>query len=74
MLSEQWLPTRQELKRRRYKQKGRNGFAHPYLGVSNTQADYPMGNIGPEDAHLLTMAATTLPLFGFHPKRGEVNP
>lgn len=46
----QWLPTRQELKRRKYKQKGRNGFAHPYLEVSNTQADYPMGNIGPEES------------------------
>ena len=61
MLSEQWLPTRQELKRRRYKQKGRDGFDHPYLiGVPNAQRDYPMGNIGPEESiYTNTIGATT---------------
>jgi RNA-directed DNA polymerase len=27
----QWLPTRKELKRQRYLQKGKDGFPHPYL-------------------------------------------
>ena len=37
----QWLPSPIELKRSRYKQKGKDGFDHPYLVCSNE--DYPMG-------------------------------
>ena len=46
----QWLPTRNELKRSRYPQKGRNGFAHPYLTVEENDvlADYPTGEKEPE--------------------------
>lgn len=47
----QWLPTRKELKRSRYMQKGRMGFPHPYLPDEQDefpQTDYPMGEIGPD--------------------------
>jgi group II intron reverse transcriptase/maturase len=46
----QWLATRTEFPRRRYPQKGRAGFAHPYLpdGVSAT-VDYPLGETGPDE-------------------------
>jgi group II intron reverse transcriptase/maturase len=47
----QWLPTRQELKRRRYYQKGKDGFPHPYLMEDEpTTQDYPMGETGPDAA------------------------
>jgi group II intron reverse transcriptase/maturase len=47
----QWLPTRQELKRRRYYQKGKDGFPHPYLMEDEpTMQDYPMGETGPDAA------------------------
>jgi hypothetical protein len=50
----QWLPTRKELHRTRYPQKGREGFPHPYLLEGEpVSADYPMGGIGP-DEHLYT--------------------
>jgi len=45
----QWLPTRKELKRSRYRQKGRNGFPHPYLDESLALTDYPVGEIGPDE-------------------------
>lgn len=46
----QWLPTRKELQRKRYNQKGRNGFPHPYLPEDEpTDQDYPMGEIGPNE-------------------------
>lgn len=47
----QWLPTPKELQRRRYYQKGKNGFPHPYLMEEESDLlDYPMGDTGPEEA------------------------
>lgn len=52
----QWLPTRKELQRRRYYQKGKEGFPHPYLTEDEpTMQDYPMGETGP-DAAIYTAA------------------
>jgi RNA-directed DNA polymerase len=46
----QWLPTRVELKRQRYRQKGRQGFAHPYIFSGAPVAmDYPLGETGPDE-------------------------
>ncbi len=46
----QWLPTRQELKRRRYPQKGKDGFLHPYIfSGTPTFTDYPMEETGPAE-------------------------
>jgi hypothetical protein len=46
----QWLATRTEFPRRRYPQKGRNGFAHPYLSRGASAAvDYPLGETGPDE-------------------------
>ncbi len=46
----QWLPTRKELKRGRYPQKGRNGFPHPYIFEGAPAfTDYPMGETGPDE-------------------------
>ena len=43
----QWLPSPKELQRRRYYQKGKDGFPHPYLmEEESTLPDYPMGEIG----------------------------
>jgi group II intron reverse transcriptase/maturase len=46
----QWQPTRKEYPRRRYFQKGRNGFPHPYLKEEPDAMNYPMGEIGPDEA------------------------
>jgi RNA-directed DNA polymerase len=47
----QWLPTRQELKRGRYPQKGKDGFSHPYIFEGEpTFTDYPRGETGPAEA------------------------
>lgn len=47
----QWLPTREALKRSRYKQKGRKGFPHPYIYDDQlTFTDYPMGETGPAES------------------------
>lgn len=47
----QWLPTRKEFKRRRYLQKGKDGFPHPYICEDEPeQNDYPMGEIGPDES------------------------
>jgi RNA-directed DNA polymerase len=47
----QWLPTSRELHRRRYPQKGRLGFPHPYLFTGAAAAqDYPMGETGPDES------------------------
>lgn len=57
----QWLPTRKELKRRRYPQKGKDGFPQPYIYEDEPEfEDYPMGEAGP-DGNLYTQAigATT---------------
>jgi group II intron reverse transcriptase/maturase len=46
----QWLPTRRELPRGRYYQKGAEGFPHPYIFEDTpTSADYPMGDTGPDE-------------------------
>jgi hypothetical protein len=47
----QWLPTRKELRRSKYMQKGRAGFPHPYLPDEQDESpltDYPMGETGPD--------------------------
>jgi len=44
----QWLPTPSELKRGRYKQKGKGGFDHPYI-IRNVE-DYPMGQKGVDES------------------------
>jgi len=59
----QWLPTRKELKRSKYMQKGRNGFQHPYLPDENSETppmDYPMGETGPDESiYTATIGATS---------------
>ena len=46
----QWLPTRQELDRQRYRMKGKAGFPHPYLsGHAETAGDHPQGETGPNE-------------------------
>jgi len=46
----QWLPTRRELDRQRYRQKGAAGFPHPYLsGDAKAAGDHPQGEIGPDE-------------------------
>ena len=46
----QWLPTRQELDRQRYRQKGTAGFPHPYLsGHAAAASDHPQGATGPDE-------------------------
>ena len=46
----QWLPTRQELDRQRYRQKGEAGFPQPYLsGDAEATGDYPQGETGPDE-------------------------
>ena len=55
----QWLPSPRELKRSRYRQKGVEGFTHPYLiDLSGpwTFPDYPQGELGPSEAtyHVIT--------------------
>jgi RNA-directed DNA polymerase len=59
----QWLPTRKELKRSKYMQKGRNGFQHPYLSDENSETppmDYPMGETGPDESlYTATIGATS---------------
>lgn len=56
----QWLPTRKELQRQRYFQKGKDGFPHPYLTEDANPQDYPMGEDGPEEAiYTATIGATS---------------
>lgn len=45
----QWLPTPRELKRERYRMKGRGGFPHPYLEPTLAAIDHPMWEAGPEE-------------------------
>jgi len=46
----QWLPTRYELARGRYPQKGKAGFPHPYIFTNvSTETDFPEGVIGPAE-------------------------
>src|SRR5512143_1277964 len=46
----QWLPTRKELKRSKYPQKGKDGFPHPYLNEELLAQDYPLDNGGPDES------------------------
>ena len=57
----QWLPTRQELRRGRYPQKGKGGFPHPYIFEEEpATADYQMGETGPaESLYTDTIGATS---------------
>ena len=46
----QWLPTRQELDRQRYRRKGKADFPHPYLsGHVEAVDDHPQGATGPDE-------------------------
>ena len=46
----QWLPTRQELDRQRYRRKGEAEFPHPYLsGHVPAASDHPQGETGPDE-------------------------
>ena len=46
----QWLPTRQELDRQRYRRKGEAEFPHPYLsGLAAATGDHPQGETGPDE-------------------------
>ena len=56
----QWLPTRQELARERYRQKGKAGFPHPYLpdGAQAVEDDN-RGAQGPDERiYSVTVGAT----------------
>ena len=55
----QWLPTPKELHRRRYYQKGKDGFSHPYLMEEEpTMQNYPMGEVGPDETiYMATVGA-----------------
>ena len=45
----QWLPTRQEFDRQRYRRKGEADFPHPYLsGHATATGDHPQGATGPD--------------------------
>jgi group II intron reverse transcriptase/maturase len=48
LVAHQWLPTRQELHRTLYGQKGKDGFPHPYL--TDQESDFPMWECGPNEA------------------------
>jgi DNA-binding CsgD family transcriptional regulator len=56
----QWLSTRQELKRSRYRQKGRDGFPHPYLDEGLAFPDYPEGEMGPDELIYVTKVGAPL--------------
>ena len=52
----QWLPTRTELDRQRYRRKGEAEFPHPYLsGHAAATGDHPQGETGP-DEHIYAAA------------------
>ncbi|NOK79665.1 MAG: hypothetical protein GFH27_549281n1, partial [Chloroflexi bacterium AL-W] len=61
LLAHQWLPTRQELKRGRYLQKGVDGFPHPYIyEEAPLFGDYPERETGPaEFIYTQTIGATS---------------
>lgn len=61
LTTHQWLPTRQELKRGRYPQKGIHGFPHPYTFKEEpTYSDYPIRETGPaEFIYTETIGATS---------------
>lgn len=49
----QWLPTKKELQRKLYGQKGKDGFAHPYL--TEQEQDFPMWECGPDESLFYSM-------------------
>lgn len=49
LIAYQWLPTRQELKRSKYRMKGRGGFPHPYLEDELMQQDNPEWDGEPDE-------------------------
>ena len=54
LTAHQWEPTRAELHRERYLNKGRDGFPHPYLNDGTpTDEDYPKKEVGPPE-HIYT--------------------
>lgn len=57
----QWLPTRRELHRRRYPQKGPEKLRNPYIYEGQPEIpDYPMGEVGPaESIYTATIGATS---------------
>jgi hypothetical protein len=58
----QWLPTRKELERSKYMQKGKGGFQHPYLPNENDETpttDFPMGETGPDESIFTATIGTT---------------
>jgi RNA-directed DNA polymerase len=62
----QWLPTRKELKRWKYPQKGRDGFPHPYIYEDKPElSDYPRGETGPDESLFTDTIGVT------NAKRGE---
>ena len=62
LTTHQWLPTRKELKRERYRMKGRGGFPHPYLEPALVVVDYPEWEGQPDEALLTeTIGAASRP-------------
>ena len=55
----QWLPSPKELSRSKYMQKGRTGFAHPYIFEHEpTEHNDPEGNVGvPEKVYAATLSS-----------------
>ncbi len=45
----QWLPTQMEIRRQRYRMKGRDGFPHPYLDEVLAAEDHPQWETGPAE-------------------------
>jgi group II intron reverse transcriptase/maturase len=45
----QWLPTAKEIRRRRYRMKGRGGFPHPYLDQVLQEEDLPQWEAAPPE-------------------------
>jgi len=60
--AQQWLPTRKELKREKYLNKGRGGYPHPYLDPDISATDHPEWEGGPDETLLTeTIGATSRP-------------
>jgi hypothetical protein len=52
---------RKELTRRRYLQKGRDGFPHLYLAEELRRVDFPMGELRPDELlYLVTVGVVTV--------------
>jgi RNA-directed DNA polymerase len=46
----QWLPTRTELQRSKYPQRGKDGFPHPYLDAECLAQESPLDGRGPDES------------------------